>query len=66
MQQPMPQVGREPSFRSSEPVISREYSPTIQEDRGSPWTWIFVAVGVGLCVIVIAAAALFMLAGWSL
>lgn len=52
---------QEPVFRSSEPMISREYSPTIQEDKGSPFKWILIGVGLALCIFAVAVVIFFML-----
>jgi hypothetical protein len=55
------QVGREP-MRSSEPAISREYSPTIQEDSGSGLKWILLGAALLICLAVAAGAIFFFLA----
>ncbi len=51
-----PQIGTEPA-RSPEPMISREYSPTIQEDSGSGLKWILLAAALLICLAVAAGAA---------
>jgi hypothetical protein len=55
------QPGHEPAFRSSEPVVSREYSSTLQEDTGSPLRWVLIGVGLSLCLFAVAVAIFFML-----
>lgn len=59
-QTPAPQIDQTP-IRSSEPMVSQEYSPTIQEDNGSNLKWIFIGVALVVCVMVGAAAAYLLL-----
>ena len=54
------QVGREP-MRSTEPRISREYSPTIQEDSGSGLKWVLLGAATFICLAVTAGAVLLLL-----
>jgi hypothetical protein len=55
-----PQVGREPVV-TSRPLVSREYNPTIQEDKSNPvMMWIMIGLALMTCLAV-AAIGIFLL-----
>jgi hypothetical protein len=60
MQAPAPQIEQTP-LRSSEPMISRNYSPAIEEDSGSGLKWIFLGAALLVCAVVGLAAAYLLL-----
>jgi hypothetical protein len=54
-------IDQTPYYPASKPFVSQEYSPVIQEEKGSNTVfWIALAIGLGLCLIAAVALAAYL------
>ncbi len=60
MQVQTPQAGQEP-IAASRPLVSREYNPTIQEEKSNPMMWLMIGMALMLCLAVAAVGIFFLL-----